>query len=398
MPLISSTSLRRTNTIRLLFFTLFALGTAGCGGFLNWLPSAGALRTQVEDAESDGRPEGVLVLDVNQAVARKLVQARKPVLFSDVLPAEASRAYTLNAGDVIEVTVWEAPPASLFGGSVIDPRLGISTARAMSFPEQMIGNDGTISIPFAGRVEAQGQLPADLEVEIARRLKGKANQPQVLVRTVRNNSTSVTVVGEVTASTRMPLTPRGERILDAIAAAGGVRQPITKLTLQLTRGAAVHTLPLDTIIRDPKQNVPLWPGDVVTSVFQNQSFTVLGATGRNEEINFEAIGISLVQAIGRAGGIQDGRADAQGVFLFRLEDAKLFAGQAGLHPNADGKVPVIYRANLKDPATFFGAQSFPVQHGDVLYVSNSSAAEWQKFLNIVSSVVYPALVVRGLFP
>jgi polysaccharide export outer membrane protein len=268
----------------------------------------------------------------------------------------------------------------------------------MSFPEQIIADDGTINVPFAGRIDAKGLLPADVETEVAKRLKGKANQAQVLVRTIRNNTSSVTIVGEVNGSHRMALSPRGERVLDAIAAAGGVKAPISRVTVQVTRGSEVHALPLDSIIRDPQQNVVLKPGDVLTAIFQNQSFTVLGATTRNEEIAFEATGITLAQALARAGGLQDVRADAQGVFLFRFEDARVFAGHASVKANAEGKVPVIYRANMKDPATFFHAQQFPMQHGDLVYVSNASAAEWQKFLNIVSSVVYPALIIQSFAP
>jgi polysaccharide export outer membrane protein len=211
---------------------------------------------------------------------------------------------------------------------------------------------------------------------------------------IRNNTANVTVVGEVTTSARMPLTARGERLLDALAAAGGVRQPVNKTTLQVTRGDQVQALPLDTIIRDPKQNIVLRPGDVVTALFQPLSFTVLGATGKNEELNFEAQGISLAQALARAGGLQDARADAQGVFIFRFESpgALDLAGQTPTM-TPEGKIPVIYRVNLKDPATFFVAQSFPIHHKDVLYVANAPAAELQKFLNIVVSVVYPVVNV-----
>jgi protein involved in polysaccharide export with SLBB domain len=152
--------------------------------------------------------------------------------------------------------------------------------------------------------------------------RGKANQPQVLVRVIRNATSNVTVVGEVAASTRMPLTARGERLLDALAAAGGVRQPVGKVTLQLTRGEQVHALALDTIIRDPKQNIALQPGDVVTALFQPLSFIVLGATAKNEELNFEAQGITLAQALARVGGVQDRLADARAVFIFRFEDPR----------------------------------------------------------------------------
>jgi polysaccharide export outer membrane protein len=61
----------------------------------------------------------------------------------------------------------------------------------------------------------------------------------------------------------------------------------------------------------------------------------------------------------------------------------------------EGKVPVIYRVNLKDPATFFVAQTFPMKNRDVLYAANASGAELQKFLNLVMTSVYPALTLMN---
>ncbi|MBL8339706.1 MAG: polysaccharide export protein, partial [Rhodoferax sp.] len=305
----------------------------------------------------------------------------------------AAAGYLVGAGDVVELSVWEAPPAMLFGGGTTELRAGPGTARVSSFPEQMVPADGAINMPFVGQVPAAGRTPQQIEAEVARRLQGKANQPQVLMRVIRNVSSNVTVVGEVTTSTRMPLTARGERLLDALAAAGGVRQPVNKTTLQLTRGQQVLAMPLDQVIRDPRQNVPLQSGDVITALFQPLSFTVLGATGRNEELPLEAQGITLSQALARAGGLQDARADARGVFVFRLEEAAALEWPGKVVTTPDGKVPVIYQLDLKDPGSFFVAQSFPVQHRDVLYVSNAPAAELQKFLNIVTSIAAPVLGV-----
>jgi polysaccharide export outer membrane protein len=196
----------------------------------------------------------------------------------------------------------------------------------------------------------------------------------------------------------MPLTARGERLLDALATSGGVRQPVNKMTLQLTRGSTVQSLPLQTIIQDPKQNILLQPGDVITALYQPLSFTVLGATGKNEEINFETQGISLAQALARSGGLNDARADARGVFIFRFEDAQALDRTISAAITPEGKVPVIYQVDLRDPGSFFVAQSFPVQNGDVLYVSNAPAAELQKFMNIVVSAFYPAAVAKSLKP
>ena len=375
-----------------------ALVLSGCSTQnMPWLPSAGPSAAQIDPARKEvpeaPRIEGIQVVELNDGIARRLLSARKQELFSDAFPLRPPTGYVVGTGDVLEVSVWEAPPAMLFGGGAAELRAGPSTTRVTSFPEQMVNSDGAVNMPFAGQIPAAGRTPQQIEAEVVRRLQGKANQPQVLVRVIRNVSSNVTVVGEVTSSTRMPLTAQGERLLDARAAAGGVRQPINKTTLQITRGQQVQALPLDLIIRDPRQNIVLQAGDVVTAMFQPLSFTVLGATGRNEELPFEAQGISLSQALARAGGLQDARADARGVFIFRLEDAAALPWQGKVVTTPDGKVPVIYQLDLKDPASFFVAQSFPVYNRDVLYVSNAPAAELQKFLNIVTSIAAPVLGV-----
>ena len=178
-----------------------------------------------------------------------------------------------------------------------------------------------------------------------------------------------------------------------------MRQPVNKMSVQITRGDRVVTVPLETVIQDPHQNIPLRPGDVITALHQSLSMSVLGATGKNEEMSFEAQGITLAQALGRFGGVQDNRADAAGVFIFRFEDPAVFGPhQQPLPVNEDGRVPVVYRVDLKNPSTYFVAQSFPMRNRDVVYVANASSAELQKFLNVLVSLVYPFDVISGSLP
>ncbi|WP_197538745.1 polysaccharide biosynthesis/export family protein [Azoarcus sp. KH32C] len=331
----------------------------------------------------------VQIVDISDGLARRLQESDKRLRFSEVLSTQGVESYLIGPGDVVQVSIWEAPPAALFGATMLDARANGAGTATTTLPEQMVASDGTITIPFAGVIAAGGSSPQQIEREITKRLTGQANQPQVLVRVVRNNTSNVTVVGDVASSTRMPLTARGERLLDALAAAGGVRQPVGKMTIQVTRGSLVNAMPLDQIIQDPHQNIILRPGDVVTALHQPLSLTVLGATGKNEDIPFEANGITLAQALARAGGLQDARADARGVFLFRFEDPSVLGAQGSnslLTP--DNKVPVVYRVDLTDPRSFFIAQGFPVRNKDVMYVANAPASELQKFLNILTSSLF----------
>lgn len=338
----------------------------------------------------------IAVIDVNNDVARRVTDAQKHVAFSEKFPDKTTPEFVVGAGDVLEVSIWEAPPSMLFG--MRDPRAGTSSTQNTSFPEQMVPADGSINIPFAGKIVVAGKSPQHIEKDIARKLAGIANQPQVLVRVTHNMTSNVTVVGEVTQSLRLPLTPKGERLLDAIAATGGVKQPVDKMTIQLSRNGQVQAMAMDEIIRDPNQNIMLHAGDVVTAMFQPLSFTALGATGKNEELSFEAKGITLAQALGRIGGVDDTRANAQGVFIFRFEDPSALAEdnkkKAPLTP--DGKVPVVYRLNLNDPSSFLVAQNFPVHNKDVLYVANSPITEFQKFMNILYTSIFSAVYVKTL--
>ncbi|CDZ77846.1 polysaccharide export protein Wza [Legionella massiliensis] len=382
-------SLRESAALHYLIkiFFLFCLINllTGCA-----IPSSGPSKEQVKKLPI----QGIQVVQVTSEIAQHLLAHQRKKLFSEVFPHSHRTQDRIGAGDIIEVSVWEAPPAMLFSSSVINLHAGPSTTQVTVFPQQMVNSEGTINIPFAGNIHASGRTPSQIESGIVAKLRDKAHKPQVLVRVITNNSSDVTVVGEVASSRRVPLTPHRERLLDALAAAGGVRQEVSKMTLQITRGNKVNALPLSTIIQDPKQNIELQSGDIVTALYRPNSFTVLGAAGKNEEINFEAQGISLAQALARAGGLQDNRADAQAIFIFRLEEAGVLSDKA--KRNKLHLIPVVYQMNLKDPSSFFTSQQFMVNNRDVLYVSNAPTADLQKFLNIVVSAVYPIVNVGAI--
>ncbi len=375
-----------------IFLICSALLVSGCA---TYFPTIGPSRNEIENAAAPPAAAAIQVVDVDDAITRRLLAQRTRHLFSETLGTNATDPQPVGAGDYLEVSIWEATPATLFASGSLDPRTLQVASRATTLPEQPVDTEGFITVPFAGQITAAGQTLTQIEAQITQRLTGKANQPEVLVRRTRNLSSNVTVVGEVTTSTRVPLSPAREKLLDALAAAAGVRQPVNKMTIQVTRGENVYSLPLETIIQDPKQNVPLQPGDVITALYQPFSFTALGATGKNDEINFETQGISLAQALARSGGMVDLRSNPQGVFIFRFEPkSALDWPRQPVMTTPEGMVPVVYRIDLLDPRSFFVMQSFAVHDKDILYVSNAPVAELQKFLNLLFTVAYPVLTAH----
>lgn len=374
----------------------YSLGASGPG-------TKDVVRTAEQPAASR-QAAAIKVIDLTDDVIRRLQAVHRPASFAKAFGDGAGSRTLVGLGDTLDISVWEAPPAALFGSVAQTQAIAGNAGRitsspavsqASSLPEQMVDENGLIAVPFAGSVVAAGRPPAQIARTIEARLKGKAHDPQVIVRVTRNAAQDVTVVGDVVQNVRVPLNPSGDRLLDVLAAAGGTKQPITKINVQITRDGRVISMPLESVIRTPSENIHLQPHDVVTALYQNYSFTALGAVGRNAEIDYESTGISLMQALGRINGLRDDRADIKGVFVFRLEDPQnldpAIARGATLTP--DGKVPVIYRVNLKDAATFFYAQKFDIRNRDVLYVSNTPVVDLLKFVNIVSGLAFTTTAI-----
>ena len=387
-----SAGLERSKSSKLVVLAALVAMTAGCA------TSVGPSRQAIEKAPATANLQGIRILEITDPVARQVAGAGPDGNFAANLGDATPIGTRVGVGDALEVTIWEAAPAALFGTAGFDTRVGtaIQGSRPSGLPETVVGPSGMITIPFAGQVPAAGHTLRDIEREIVARLSGKAHQPQAIVRVARNVTSNVTVLGDVKEAQRVALTPRGERLLDAIAQAGGTSQPIDRMTIQVARGGVVQRMAARDIVRDPRHNIVLQSDDVVTAYFQPYSFTVLGAAGKNEEVRFEGVGLTLSQALGRIGGLQDDRADAKGVFLFRWEDPNAVgAATAGMPTNADGRVPVIYQADMKRPEMFFAAQQFQMRDGDVIYVANSRMAEIQRFVNILASSILPVSTVRN---
>ena len=385
--------------IRYFFFGLFLLAGAvalsGCG--TSMIAAGGPTSGQINKRAAQ-RGSGIHVVNLDAAVAQGVMERDRQSLFSQTLGTSLPVADIINRGDAVDMTVWEAPPAVLFGTSAgMSSNLVFSSAISapQKLPTQIVDSGGRLDVPFVGYVQAAGRSPQAVAAEIRQRLVGRAHDPQVSVSIAKNVNQTITVLGDVAQGGRISLSSKGERLLDALALAGGVKQPVTKTTIRVTRGGVVETMPLDAILRDPAQNVVLRPDDIVTAFFQPYSFTVLGAAGQNNEINFESTGLTLAQALGRIGGLQDARANVKGVFIFRLERSPAPDGVSiGSSHNRSSSAPstftpIIYRVDMANPNTFFLAQRFPIRDKDVIYVSNAPSADFQKFFGIIASVILP---------
>jgi polysaccharide biosynthesis/export protein len=334
-------------------------------------------------------------------VISQLVAEDTQPAFTDASTATPVTDVTIGIGDVVTVTVFE----SAAGGLFIPPDAGARPGNYVSLPPQQVDRNGAISVPFIGPVRAAGQTPTQLGSVIEQRLASRALGPQVVVTLTERRSGNVTVIGDVNTAARFPLDAQGERLLSAVARAGGSRYPSYETVVTLQRGTAVERARLSEISTDPRQNVALRPGDVVFVSREQRYFVSLGAMGQNQavaQINrrfpFDDARLTMADAIGRAGGIADQLANPRAVFLYRFESRQTLE-RAGLTvgPEVTGPVPTVYVADFLDPAVFFLASRFPMRNGDLMYTSNAPAAELAKFLALILPTASSIGSIRSVF-
>jgi len=376
---------------------LACLVVAGCSA----LPTAGPTASDVANQEFSSSQTRFDLVDVNDNVVAALLAQPRESFHARFKKYAKPPQPRIGVGDSVVVSIWEAAGGGLFGAAPADHVAAGS--RSVTIPEQIVGQDGGITVPFAGRVPVAGRLPVEVQRTIEDRLADKAIEPQVIVTVTRSLSNSVTVTGEVVNGARVPLSLKGDRLLDLIAEVGGAKSPVYQTFVRLSRGGVTATIPMAVLVSDPAENIYAQPGDVLTLVRLPETFTAFGATGSNAQIPFTSEKMTLVEALAKAGGLQDQRSDPAGVFLFRFEPARIVKalGRPPLGTGPDGDSPVVYRLNLRDAKSYFLAQRFPMEDKDIIYVANADLNELQKFftlLNTLTGPVITGIVVKNASP
>ncbi|HTW53583.1 MAG TPA: polysaccharide biosynthesis/export family protein [Stellaceae bacterium] len=244
---------------------------AACGT----LPTAGPTARQIISQQAETKQPPYNVIDIDSRVVDSVL-ARPHESFRVRFPAHgAPPPPVIGAGDSLVVTLWEAAGGGLFASASNDEVAPGS--HSVTLPEQIVARDGAITVPFAGRIPVAGRLPAEVQHDIEQRLSGKAIDPQAIVTVGKSVNDTVAVTGEAVIGARIPLSVKGDRLLDLIAAAGGLKAPVYETDVRLSRRGVTATIPMETLVSDPLENIYAEPGDVLTVVRAPRRFIVLGA-------------------------------------------------------------------------------------------------------------------------
>nr|WP_321455504.1 polysaccharide biosynthesis/export family protein [uncultured Cohaesibacter sp.] len=356
--------------LRILLLLLVSLSLSGC----MITPREGPLSTEIE---SQSKQNEYVVVNVDANIVDGLARFNPVGLRRKFAESRRySPISTVGSGDVLSITVFEAAQGGLFSGE---------GGNRANFPSVVVDRQGDISLPYSGTIKVKGKTPLQIQNLVVESLEGKAIQPQAMVNVVSNRSNTVTLTGDVAKPGLYPLPAQGARLLDAVAEAGGTEFPARETYVTLLRGGRQGVQLLKTVMEQPEENIYVSRGDSIYLSHDPQRYTVLGAVKKPSVYTFDASTISVLEAIAAAGGLLDARADATGVFVFRYEDPKVLDTLGYEYTRqVRGKVPTIYRINMKHAQSYFYAQSFHLQDKDSVFVSNARAVEVGKVLSLIN--------------
>jgi polysaccharide export outer membrane protein len=334
------------------------------------------------------------VVKVDERVANSVTALGQPSLVRTFGLGGAPGTPVIGVGDELSVTIFEAGPDGLFS----------TTEHKSTTVPVVVQPDGHGQIPYAGSVLFAGKTLEGARQEIARALKAKAVEPDVIVTMSKNLSRTASVQGAVGNPQIVQLGLAPAPLTSVIAMAGGPQKAPYDTYVTLTRGRRSSTVLLQSIIDNPKDDIYIVPRDKLFLTYDPQTFTALGSSEKAGRIPFDTSKLSLVEATALAAGAMPQLADPKGYFIFRYEYEAVYrqvVGESrfeellskGMMANKDGLYPIVYRIDMSDPQSYIVAQSFPVRSKDVLYLSHHPSTDFVKFTTLIST---PVAIARNI--
>ena len=276
------------------------------------------------------------------------------------LLAYKPQSYQIQPGDTLLVTVWDHPELSTPAGT---QQQAVANGR-------QVQPDGTFFFPYAGKNNIAGKTIEQVRSMLATKLGRYLNDPQVDVN-VAGYGGRVSLEGAFANTAPQDMTTVPLTLGQAIGRAGIDAEQADISGLMLMRDGKTYRLDQDALNRDGAvaHDIYLKAGDRIFLPYNDRKqIYVVGDVVNPQAITFKTTDVTLTQALGRAGGLNQAFASGSAVYVIRgSEDMK--------------KTPAaVYHLNAKSPVAFALADQFRLQPGDVVFVGAAGITRWNRFV------------------
>jgi polysaccharide biosynthesis/export protein len=380
--------MRKQPLFGVVFAVVFAILLSACSILPGTGPSSDAVNGNATAGIRSKTALPYALVDISADTIGFLSQPNLITFKGQFPDKRAKPTQVVGVGDVLNVSIFEAAPGGLFTpGQAAGARPG----NFVDLPPQAVDQKGSIYVPYAGEIPSAARTIPEIQQAIVARLRNRAIEPQVVVSLNQQHSSVVSVLGDVNTPGVLALNSVGERLLALIARAGGPKYEAIESYVTLQRDGKRVKVLLSRVVHDPRENIFIRPNDVIFLTRESPTFTALGALnqnvfGFNSEIPFDVETLTLAQAMGKAGGLNDNQSDPSELYVYRYED-RHFLEKLGVDTTrfTFERVPTIYRLNLRDPSGMLLAAGFQMRSKDVMYVANAKVVDYYKLLLLINN-------------
>ncbi|WP_281981250.1 polysaccharide biosynthesis/export family protein [Thalassorhabdomicrobium marinisediminis] len=280
----------------------------------------------------------------------------------------------IAAGDTLKITIWSTEDNGL---------LTAPGQRFVTLPDMRVSSSGTIFLPYVDTVRVSGMSPEHARATIEARYSNVTPSAQVQVELIEGRQRTVSLVSGVAAPGTYPLADNDVTLLDLIAESGGISAALVNPQVRLQRGGRMFGISADQLLDSPSRNTTLEGGDRIFIEADEKTFLSLGAAGQEAIHTFPKDNLTALEAMSMIGGIEDNRADAQGILILRRYPvAAVTADRSGPdHPRT------VFTIDLTSADGLFSADQFLIAPGDLVYVTESPATTFTSILSALGAVL-----------
>jgi polysaccharide export outer membrane protein len=296
-------------------------------------------------------------------------------------------AYRIGPADILSIYVNQP----LFDDGTGDRNRAAAPGEASQESLYVVNDQGTIFLPLHGPLKVAGLTVAEAYDRIREALARFITEPQINVRVAEYRSQRVVVAG-ASGGGYLPITDQPMTIVDAILQgtedASGPEEPDLR-SVVLKRDGRDISVDVEALMAsgDFGREWVLQDGDVVV-VPENRNAVYLAGEGPNLRVTVDPFETTLAEVLLRN---QQGGGNNQGSTFLRSGATRL--GSIFVI-RGDTSFADVYHLNARTPDALILAEQFPMQHGDIVFVSTNPVTRFNRFVSETLPSLAPLLLAE----
>ena len=324
------------------------------------------LNAQVAPQAAQQPAPTILPITPSLLQSQKTAKAQQPLPPIDLLVGPV-RPYVIGNGDLLSILVWDHPELNIAAAGA----QALSSSGAQSPAAFVVDQGGMVQFPYVGAIKLAGLTELEARNVLADRLIKSIKKPDITLRVLAFRSKKIYIDGEVKNPGNQAIDDVPMTLLEAVTRAGGFIPTSDQSNIVVTRGGVQYPVNLPLLVRrgvDPSA-VMLHSGDLVRvrSRDENKVY-VLGEVNAPKALPMNNGKLTLAEALGEAGGINQLSAAARQVYVIR---------------NAGAADPLVFLLDAGSPVALALADNFELDARDVVFIDASGLSRFNRVISLI---------------